>query len=387
MSRIVSTPSAIPPRRRREARRLNIRARKVLLTWPQTEADPEKFLWWLVERFGGESAVNYVIVCQEEHKKTGGIHMHAFAILTNDLGRFDADKFDYEGRHCNIKGVRSIQKSIEYVRKDGKWADWGEEPAWKKHVDTKEKNAAIREMGVARAVEEGIIPIHQARNILAAVNMLEAMELSERKPPTVYWFYGPTGSGKTRRAWEVAGQNAWISSQDLRWFDGYNGQRGAILDDLRSGSCAMNFLLRLLDRYPLNVPIKGGFVFWKPEVIVITCPVKPEELFVNRETGEQWDHIDQVIRRVDHFRDFAVLPYGQGEEADEANPIEVELTEEPNCPPELPVAEEPIIVYGYDPILDYWSDGTMRYRVVRGEGPEAPLDQRLPMDKPDSPIR
>jgi len=40
------------------------------------------------------------------------------------------------------------------------------------------------------------------------------------------------------------------------------------------------FFLRLLDRYPIEVPIKGGHANWIPEVIIITCPRPPSQEFV-----------------------------------------------------------------------------------------------------------
>lgn len=43
---------------------------------------------------------------------------------------------------------------------------------------------------------------------------------------------------------------------------------------------SFNFLLRLMDIYPLEVPVKNGFKTWKPKTLFITCPRTPEEEFV-----------------------------------------------------------------------------------------------------------
>jgi len=88
----------------------------------------------------------------------------------------------------------------------------------------------------------------------------------------VYLLRGPTGTGKTRFSYEFGSTfgRVWLSqTPDLQWFDGYNGQSTAIIDDFR-GECGFSFLLRVLDRYPLRVPIKGGFVEWIPDVVFIT---------------------------------------------------------------------------------------------------------------------
>lgn len=54
------------------------------------------------------------------------------------------------------------------------------------------------------------------------------------------------------------------------WFDGYLGESVAVFDDFRPWWCRFDYLLALLDRYPIRVPVKGGFVNWIPEIIIIT---------------------------------------------------------------------------------------------------------------------
>jgi len=39
-------------------------------------------------------------------------------------------------------------------------------------------------------------------------------------------------------------------------------------------------LLRVLDRYPLDCAIKGGFTYWNPITIYVTCPRIPNDEFV-----------------------------------------------------------------------------------------------------------
>ena len=49
----------------------------------------------------------------------------------------------------------------------------------------------------------------------------------------VIWIKGPTGCGKTRMAVELGGNSYWMSSGSLKWFDGFQNQEVAILDDFR----------------------------------------------------------------------------------------------------------------------------------------------------------
>lgn len=120
----------------------------------------------------------------------------------------------------------------------------------------------------------------------------------------IYWFYGGTGLGKTKRAWEEAakispdGSDVWVSNDSLKWFDGYYGQKNVIIDDFRSGRdyCTFNFLLRLLDRYPVKVPIKGGYIEWEAENIWITTIKNPQDLYTFE--GNVREDIGQLERRL-----------------------------------------------------------------------------------------
>nr|WRQ56664.1 MAG: putative replication protein [Circovirus sp. gt2AU] len=115
----------------------------------------------------------------------------------------------------------------------------------------------------------------------------------------VLWLHGSTGVGKTRCALELAeylgcGSDVWVSNASLQWFDGYDGQRVAVLDDYRTNHCKFSTILRLLDRYRFSVPFKGGFVLWQPLFIIITTPKSARAMW-NLRTEED---IAQLERRI-----------------------------------------------------------------------------------------
>lgn len=139
---------------------------------------------------------------------------------------------------------------------------------------------------------------------LTTVRNLCTPDRDTSSAPDVYWIYGTTGSGKTRSVSELAqrvcgGQHLvwWAPDVSLKWFDGYDGQPCVVLDDFRSKGVSFNFLLRLLDRYPLAVPFKGGFVSWQPKWVFITCPLSIDATFAKRLEHRSED-IDQLKRRI-----------------------------------------------------------------------------------------
>jgi len=78
---------------------------------------------------------------------------------------------------------------------------------------------------------------------------------------------GPSGCGKTRWAWD--NYPDLYSKPAGPWWDGYDGQETVLLDDY-DGHIQYAELLRILDRYPMKVPVKGAFVNLIAKRIIIT---------------------------------------------------------------------------------------------------------------------
>lgn len=93
--------------------------------------------------------------------------------------------------------------------------------------------------------------------------------------------------------------DVWWTNGGLKWFDGYDAHACVILDDFRPEWCKLSFLLRLLDRYKLSVPFKGGFRAWKPTNIWITCPKHPSECYLDAAEDNE-----QLIRRISIIKEF-----------------------------------------------------------------------------------
>lgn len=157
---------------------------------------------------------------------------------------------------------------------------------------------------VKNAIDGGATLLDVAElNFAAFCNNHRSFELYRRLKyrPTlrqnlkVYWFYGDTGTGKSKKVHDLVLENpddVYFKSPESIWFDGYDGQRTVVLDDFRKNWMTFGFLLRVLDVYPLQVQRKGSSVYANWTQVFITCPQPPTELYATHE------NVAQLSRRV-----------------------------------------------------------------------------------------
>lgn len=91
-------------------------------------------------------------------------------------------------------------------------------------------------------------------------------------------FWGKTGTGKSRRAWEEAGFSAYPKAPTSKFWDGYQGQQNVVIDEFR-GIIEISHFLRWMDRYPLLVEVKGTSVVCCAEHIWITSNLSPRQWY------------------------------------------------------------------------------------------------------------
>lgn len=89
---------------------------------------------------------------------------------------------------------------------------------------------------------------------------------------------GPTGTGKSKYVHEKFPDAYW--KQKSQWWDNYHQHEVVIFDEFY-GWIPYDTLLRICDRYPLQVEIKGGQVELLATTLVFTSNVLPEKWYKN----------------------------------------------------------------------------------------------------------
>ena len=116
----------------------------------------------------------------------------------------------------------------------------------------------------------GLMRLHLYRELLTR-------DRSRPLPPKVVISYGPPGCGKSSLFFRLFPRGFSLPLADAIWFDGYIGQRQAIIDDFcgRASKYSLDLLLKLLDAYMQCVTVKGSTVLFDPDEIHLTTNVHP----------------------------------------------------------------------------------------------------------------
>lgn len=186
------------------------------------------------------------------------------------------------------------------AQSDDDFHEWGELPAGERaRTDLHQVVSAIKSGKRARDIadEFGECFVRYSRGI-NAIRMLYCEPRDWETEVTV--LYGETGTGKTRKAWNELCEKDAFFYPGGGWFDGYDEHANVIFDDFGGSEFKITYLLKLLDRYPMQVPVKGGFVQWVPKHIVITSNYPPEDWYPNAKDK----HKEALLRRIktkEHF--------------------------------------------------------------------------------------
>lgn len=236
-------------------------------------------------------------VYQVERGENGTEHIQALIYYANPRSW---PKKRYPRAHIEV--TKDINAGIKYCSKEetrvrGPY-ETGEKPVQgrRKDLETIGRQIIEGETNLSNIATEN--PAIYIRYVKGLTLLKAAVEKNRTEPPKVFWYWGKSGTGKTRTAFEAHKESVYIKD-GTQWWDGYNNEEAIIIDDF-DGKWPFRDFLRLLDRYPYQGQIKGGYVKINSPYIYITCEFEPHQVF----KGENQNHINQVLRRINEVREF-----------------------------------------------------------------------------------
>jgi len=219
------------------------------------------------------------LVCYERKRRLAGVK----TTLGNDI-------------HAELTRSPAVN---EYVWKDetsqGRRWEWGRLPMRRNNATDW---GLVKEKAKAGRLDSPSIP---ANIFVCNYSSLKKIKMdfmkgaAQERECNVFW--GETGTGKSRLAWEQAGLDAYPKAPTTKFWDGYQGEGNVVMDEF-TGQVEITHLLRWLDRYPVLVEQKGSGCVLRATKFWITSNVCPEDWYPNCPMEQK----DALMRRLTTFR-------------------------------------------------------------------------------------
>lgn len=187
--------------------------------------------------------------------------------------------------HCELSRSEAAEEYVwkEDTRVEGTQFEYGRKPVRRNSVKDWDGIWEAAKKGDLQAIPSDVRVQHY-RTLRTIASDFSVPVGIER---TVNVFYGRTGAGKSRKAWEEAGMDAYPKDPRTKFWDGYQGQVNVVIDEFRGG-IDISHVLRWFDRYPVRVEIKGASTVLAARRIWITSNIAPEYWYpeLDQETRE-----------------------------------------------------------------------------------------------------
>lgn len=248
-----------------------------------------------------ESIIQCLYYQVEEAPTTKKIHLQGFIIAKRRI-RFNTLQKLFPGVHI-VKARGTQQQNIDYCSKStsrikgpykiGEFLKPGECKALSYVCEGIKQHKPF-----TWAIDE--YPEIYIRNYNGLMRYRELIldEIPIFRQLEVHWYYGKTGTGKTRSVYEQE-PNVYRCTRDAQWWDGYFDQKAILFDEFY-GDIRCKDMLNYLDGYRIQLPVKGGFVNARWTVVYITSNISPESVYM----FVLPDVKDAFMRRINNIKYF-----------------------------------------------------------------------------------
>lgn len=234
------------------------------------------------------------IVFGKEVGESGTPHLQGYIEFNKAINFTTIKKYIPRAHFEQRKGT--AKEASDYCKKDKDFFEEGEISKQGARNDLKDiiMNHSVI---IKESLSNHTINSYQQLKYAEALLKYSNVKRDHNVPITVIWIHGESGTGKTFMAMkECKDPYIWRASQG-KWFDGYDGQKELILDDLRPNDLNWTTLLAILDRYPCKIEYKGGVREMLATTVYVTTLYSLKEFHEKVNTRHN-EPVFQLERRV-----------------------------------------------------------------------------------------
>lgn len=250
--------------------------------------------------------IRYICVGEETCPDTKRVHLQGWIQFYNKRTLGGVQRLTFKGPHFeSCKG--SEYDNEKYCTKDGKYWSKGNFITQGNRTDLTKFKEILEDGGsLADLMDKDLNLYCRYRNGLRdyAAVCAKRQRRKYRGSLKVKVLSGPTGVGKTSRI--INDPEVFpINGDQLKWFDGYEGEKKLLIDEYDNNVSAVQ-LIKLLDGNTQRLDCKGTFTYAAWDTVYITTNLRKEQFHRHAKKA----HRDAIFRRVTQWID--LWPNGQG---------------------------------------------------------------------------
>lgn len=245
------------------------------------------------------STADYGIMGYEIAPTTGTQHLQCYGYWKNKMS-FKRLCEHIPRASCRL-ALGSAKQNQVYYSKEGKYEEFGTLTQQGERTDIEEFRDAI----LSGMDEEDLLMqfagcmARYDRFYQRCRNIVLKKQAKLMIQPEVIVIEGDTGTGKTHTVYaendinDVYKVEVGDGSSGSVFWDSYSGEKVILIDDFHS-NLKLDYMLRLLDKYPMKLNIKGGHTWKCAEKIYITTNVELDRWYPNCHVR----HRNALLRRI-----------------------------------------------------------------------------------------
>lgn len=240
------------------------------------------------------------LCCGREVASTGQKHLQGYVQFLKRKRLTELKRLPDAGTvHWEVAKGDEVQNR-EYCSKecaDDEFFEYGEPKTVNNGIREKKRWAAARSAILAGRVEDvddQIFICHY--NALLHIARDYAKPSGDLDDVCGVWYYGPSGTGKSRtaRATYGGGTDRLYLKPVNKWWDGFRKglHENVLLEDVEPSHSVLGYHFKIwADRYSFPAEIKGSTIQIRPKKVIVTSQYHPDQIFQDPET------LQAILRR------------------------------------------------------------------------------------------